>query len=59
MRGPVPFQHPVDLGALADPKCEECHKANKPIQHPLSLGDISIFQCVECHPKKEMKVALK
>src|SRR5713226_9771082 len=47
-----PFQHPVDLGDLADRKCEFCHKANKPFQHPVNLGDISMFQCVECHPKK-------
>jgi len=47
-----PFQHPVDLGALAEHKCEFCHKANKPFQHPVNLGDISMFQCVECHPKK-------
>lgn len=47
-----PFQHPVDLGGLADHKCEFCHKAAKPFQHPLNLGDISMFQCVECHPKK-------
>lgn len=46
-----PFQHPVDLGALADRKCETCHKANKPFQHPINLGDISMFQCVECHRK--------
>jgi nitrate/TMAO reductase-like tetraheme cytochrome c subunit len=46
-------QHPVDLGGLADRKCEECHKANKPFQHPVNLGDISIFQCVECHPRKK------
>ncbi len=46
------FQHPVDLGGLADRKCESCHKANKPFQHPVNLGDISQFQCVECHPKK-------
>jgi nitrate/TMAO reductase-like tetraheme cytochrome c subunit len=46
------FQHPVDLGALADRKCETCHKANKPFQHPVNLGDISMFQCAECHPKK-------
>lgn len=44
-----PFQHPVDLGSLADRKCESCHKANKPFQHPVNLGDISMFQCVECH----------
>jgi hypothetical protein len=48
-----PFQHPVDLGGLADHKCEFCHKANKPFQHPLNLGDISMFQCVECHPRKK------
>jgi hypothetical protein len=47
-----PFQHPVDLGALAEHKCEYCHKANKPFEHPVNLGDISMFQCVECHPKK-------
>jgi NapC/NirT cytochrome c family protein len=47
-----PFQHPVDLGGLAERKCEFCHKANKPFQHPLNLGDITMFQCAECHPKK-------
>lgn len=47
-----PYQHPVDLGLLADRKCESCHKANKPFQHPINLGDISMFQCVECHQKK-------
>jgi len=47
-----PFQHPVDLGALADRKCDSCHKANKPFQHPINLGDISMFQCAECHPRK-------
>jgi hypothetical protein len=52
-----PFQHPVDLGALAERKCEFCHKANKPFQHPINLGDISMFQCAECHPKKETKLA--
>jgi len=46
------FQHPVDLGALADKKCQDCHKANEPFKHPVNLGDISMFQCVECHPKK-------
>ena len=46
-----PFVHPVDLGALADHKCDYCHKANKPFQHPVNLGDISMFQCVECHPR--------
>jgi hypothetical protein len=54
-----PFQHPVDLGGLADKhKCEFCHQANKPFQHPVNLGDISMFQCVECHPKDDKKVAL-
>jgi len=48
-----PFQHPVDLGSLADRKCESCHKANKPFQHPVNLGDISMFQCVECHSLKK------
>ena len=47
------FQHPVDLGGLADRKCEFCHKANKPFQHPLNLGDLSMFQCAECHPVKK------
>ena len=46
------FQHPVDLGALSDRKCETCHKANEPFKHPVNLGDISMFQCVECHPRK-------
>jgi len=46
------YQHPVDLGGLADHKCETCHKANEPFKHPVNLGDISMFQCVECHPKK-------
>lgn len=46
-----PFQHPVDLGGLADRKCETCHKANEPFKHPINLGDISAFQCVECHPR--------
>jgi hypothetical protein len=44
-----PFVHPVDLGSLADRKCESCHQPNKPFQHPINLGDISMFQCVECH----------
>jgi len=48
----INFQHPVDLGGLADRKCESCHKANEPFKHPINLGDISMFQCVECHPKK-------
>ena len=47
------FQHPVDLGALADRKCETCHRANEPFKHPVNLGDISAFQCVECHPRKQ------
>ena len=48
-----PFIHPVDLGSLADRKCEFCHKPNKPFQHPVNLGDISMFQCAECHRKDE------
>ncbi len=48
----IPMQHPVDLGGLADRKCETCHKANEPFRHPVNLGDISMFQCVECHPKQ-------
>jgi nitrate/TMAO reductase-like tetraheme cytochrome c subunit len=47
------FQHPVDLGGLADRKCDSCHKANEPFRHPINLGDISMFQCVECHPRKQ------
>lgn len=47
-----PFQHPVDLGALADRKCESCHRADKPFKHPIELGDISRFQCAVCHPRK-------
>lgn len=47
------FDHPVDLGGLADRKCESCHKANAPFKHPVNLGDISMFQCVECHPKNK------
>jgi nitrate/TMAO reductase-like tetraheme cytochrome c subunit len=46
-------QHPVDLGGLADRKCDTCHKANEPFKHPVNLGDISMFQCVECHPRKQ------
>lgn len=45
------FQHPVDLGALAERKCETCHKADKAFIHPVNLGDLSDFQCVECHPR--------
>lgn len=48
---PLFVQHPVDLGSLADRKCESCHKANEPFKHPVNLGDISTFQCAECHPK--------
>jgi hypothetical protein len=47
------FKHPVDLGGLADRKCEFCHKATGPFQHPVNLGNISMFQCVECHPAKK------
>ena len=47
----VSFRHPVDLGGLANRKCETCHKPNEPFKHPVNLGDISMFQCVECHPK--------
>ena len=45
-------QHPVDLGGLADRKCESCHKPNQPFKHPVNLGDLSDFQCVECHARK-------
>lgn len=48
-----PFEHPVDLGGLANRKCETCHKANEPFKHPVNLGDISAFQCVECHPREK------
>ena len=47
-----PFLHPVDLGSLADRKCEFCHQPNKQFQHPINLGDISMFQCAECHRKE-------
>lgn len=47
------FQHPVDLGGLAERKCDTCHKANGPFSHPVNLGDIATFQCVECHPRKK------
>lgn len=46
-----PFQHPVDLGSLADRKCASCHTPDKPFKHPINLGDISMFQCAECHKK--------
>ncbi len=46
------FQHPVDLGALADRKCNSCHTPDKPFKHPVNLGDISRFQCAVCHPRK-------
>jgi len=49
----IPIQHPVDLGGLANRKCETCHKGNEPFKHPINLGDISMFQCVECHPRKQ------
>jgi hypothetical protein len=48
-----PFQHPVNLGALANRKCDTCHKPNQPFKHPINLGDISMFQCVECHAVKK------
>lgn len=51
-----PIKHPVDLGALADRKCETCHRANQPFKHPVNLGDISMFQCVECHPRNDVTV---
>jgi hypothetical protein len=54
-----PFQHPVDLGGLADRKCESCHKANQPFRHPINLGDISMFQCVQCHPKTNTQITQK
>ena len=46
-----PFQHPVDLGALAERSCQSCHTPDKPFKHPVNLGDISRFQCAVCHPK--------
>ena len=54
-----PFQHPVDLGGLADRKCESCHKADQPFKHPINLGDISMFQCVQCHPRTDSQTAKK
>ena len=47
-----PFKHPVDLGALAERNCTECHKPDQPFKHPINLGDISMFQCAECHRPK-------
>jgi hypothetical protein len=47
------FVHPVDLGALADRRCDSCHVPDKPFQHPVNLGDISRFQCVECHKRPQ------
>ncbi len=47
-----PFVHPVDLGALADRKCDTCHRPDRPFKHPVDLGDISKFQCAVCHPRK-------
>ena len=44
-----PFVHPVDLGSLADRKCDSCHFPDRPFVHPINLGDISMFQCVACH----------
>lgn len=45
------FKHPVDLGSLANRRCDTCHKPNEPFKHPVNLGDLSTFQCAECHPK--------
>lgn len=47
-----PFIHPVDLGALADRRCDTCHQPDKQFKHPINLGDISQFQCAVCHPRK-------
>lgn len=47
----VQFQHPVDLGGLAERKCQTCHIPDQPFKHPINLGDISRFQCVACHPR--------
>jgi len=47
------FQHPIDLGSMADRRCETCHKPDGPFKHPVNLGDISVFQCAECHPRKQ------
>ena len=47
-----PFIHPVDLGALADRRCDSCHQPDKQFKHPINLGDISQFQCAACHPRK-------
>lgn len=48
------FKHPVDLGGLADRKCESCHnRPDKPFTHPINLGDISMFQCAVCHPRNK------
>lgn len=47
-----PFIHPVDLGGLADRRCDSCHFQDRPFVHPINLGDISMFQCSACHPRK-------
>lgn len=47
-----PFVHPVDLGTLAERKCETCHQPDRPFVHPVNLGDISMFQCVACHRQR-------
>lgn len=47
-----PYTHPVDLGALADRRCDSCHRPDQKFKHPVNLGDISMFQCSVCHPKK-------
>jgi nitrate/TMAO reductase-like tetraheme cytochrome c subunit len=52
---PATFQHPVNLGDLAELKCTVCHKNTGPFQHPVNLGDISPFQCADCHTGKRMK----
>jgi hypothetical protein len=46
------FQHPVDLGNLADHNCTYCHRGNGAFQHPIDLGNISEFKCSECHAQK-------
>jgi NapC/NirT cytochrome c family protein len=53
-----PYQHPVNLGQLAELQCTTCHKANGPFKHPLNLGDISEFQCAECHNENGAKPRL-
>ncbi len=48
-----PFRHPIDLGSLAERRCDSCHRPDQPFKHPVNLGDISQFQCSACHTAKK------